>query len=59
MAKPSPKKHSTAASLPVADEDSARGRLLNAATRLFCKNGINATGIDAIINEAGTAKTTL
>ena len=25
----------------------------------FCKNGINATGIDAIINEAGTAKTTL
>jgi AcrR family transcriptional regulator len=33
--------------------------LLSAATRLFCKNGINATGIDAIINEAGTAKTTL
>ena len=41
------------------DEESARGRLLSAATRLFCKNGINATGIDAIINEAGTAKTTL
>src|SRR5438128_3481057 len=41
------------------DEESARGRLLTAATRLFCKNGINATGIDAIINEAGTAKTTL
>ena len=41
------------------DEESARERLLNAATRLFCKNGINATGIDAIINEAGTAKTTL
>ncbi|PWI22615.1 TetR family transcriptional regulator, partial [Kurthia sibirica] len=38
---------------------SARGRLLNAATHLFCKNGINATGIDAIIDEAGTAKTTL
>ena len=37
----------------------ARGRLLNAATHLFCKNGINATGIDAIIDEAGTAKTTL
>jgi len=32
---------------------------LSAATRLFCKDGINATGIDAIINEAGTAKTTL
>src|SRR5215475_14584760 len=42
-----------------ADDESARGRLLSAATRLFCKNGINATGIDAIIDEAGTAKTTL
>src|SRR4029079_19827452 len=41
------------------DEESARGRLLSAATHLFCKNGINSTGIDAIINEAGTAKTTL
>ena len=41
------------------DEESARGRLLSAATRLFCRYGINATGIDAIINEAGTAKTTL
>ncbi len=41
------------------DDESARGRLLNAATHLFCKNGINATGIDAIIDEAGTAKTTL
>ena len=41
------------------DEESARGRLLNAATRLFCRYGINATGIDAIIHEAGTAKTTL
>src|SRR3569833_1796593 len=39
--------------------ESARGRLLNASTHLFCKNGINATGIDAIIAEAGTAKTTL
>src|ERR1700744_4197142 len=41
------------------DDESARGRLLTAATHLFCKNGINATGIDAIIDEAGTAKTTL
>jgi AcrR family transcriptional regulator len=41
------------------DDESARGRLLSAATHLFCKNGINATGIDAIIGEAGTAKTTL
>jgi AcrR family transcriptional regulator len=41
------------------DDESAHGRLLSAATHLFCKNGINATGIDAIIDEAGTAKTTL
>jgi AcrR family transcriptional regulator len=41
------------------DDESARGRLLSAATRLFCKNGINATGVDAVISEAGTAKTTL
>src|ERR1700729_1826394 len=41
------------------DDESARGRLVGAASRLFCKNGINATGIDAIIHEAGTAKTTL
>jgi len=41
------------------DEESARGRLLSAATRLFCRYGINATGIDAIIHKAGTAKTTL
>src|ERR1700756_4488150 len=46
-------------SAPSGDEESARGRLLAAATHLFCKNGINATGIDAIIEEAGTAKTTL
>jgi AcrR family transcriptional regulator len=55
MARPvSKKKHFASA-----DDESARGRLLNAATHLFCKNGINATGIDAIIDEAGTAKTTL
>ncbi len=36
-----------------------RERLMKAATRLFCKHGINATGIDAIVSEAGTAKTTL
>ena len=59
MRKPASKKRSVAASLTAGDDESARGRLLSAATRLFCKNGINATGIDAIINEAGTAKTTL
>jgi AcrR family transcriptional regulator len=46
-------------SVAAGDDESARGRLLSAATHLFCKNGINATGIDAIIDEAGTAKTTL
>src|SRR5246127_3956954 len=52
-------KKKPAAAFAAGDDESARGRLLNAATRLFCKNGINATGIDAIIDEAGTAKTTL
>ena len=59
MAKSASKKKSTAAALAAGDDESARGRLLSAATHLFCKDGINATGIDAIINEAGTAKTTL
>jgi AcrR family transcriptional regulator len=59
MGKSPSRKSSVAVSLAGGDDESARGRLLSAATRLFCKNGINATGIDAIINEAGTAKTTL
>src|ERR1700747_3346667 len=53
------KKKAAAAHGAAGDDESARGRLLSAATHLFCKNGINATGIDAIIEEAGTAKTTL
>ena len=52
-------KRKAVAARAAGDEESARGRLLSAATHLFCKNGINATGIDAIIREAGTAKTTL
>jgi AcrR family transcriptional regulator len=60
MGKSSTAKKRVAAASPAAgDDESARGRLLSAATRLFCKNGINATGVDAIISEAGTAKTTL
>src|SRR6266481_3841974 len=55
----SSRKKNSAAAAPAGDDESARGRLLSAATHLFCKDGINATGIDAIINEAGTAKTTL
>jgi AcrR family transcriptional regulator len=58
MSKSSSAKRSVAVSA-AGDDESARGRLLGAATRLFCRYGINATGIDAIINEAGTAKTTL
>src|SRR3981189_933966 len=50
------KKNSRAAA---SDDESAHDRLLSAATHLFCKNGINATGIDAIIDEAGPPKTTL
>jgi AcrR family transcriptional regulator len=59
MGRSASKKKSAAAAHAAGDDESARGRLLNAATHLFCKNGINATGIDAIIDEAGTAKTTL
>ena len=59
MSKSVSKKKPVAAAHAAGDEESARGRLLSAATPLFCKNGINATGIDAINDEAGTAKTTL
>ncbi len=38
---------------------SPRDRLLEAATRLFCRYGINAVGVDTVVNEAGTAKATL
>jgi AcrR family transcriptional regulator len=57
--KSSPRKKSVASHVASGDEESAHSRLLSAATHLFCKDGINATGIDAIIEEAGTAKTTL
>jgi AcrR family transcriptional regulator len=59
MGRTSSKKRAASVGLADSDDESARGRLLSAATRLFCKNGINATGVDAIVNEAGTAKTTL
>src|SRR6266699_2595826 len=59
MGKSVSRKRIVAAPSAPADEESAHSRLLNAATHLFCKNGINATGIDAIIHEAGTAKSTL
>ncbi|WP_019629894.1 TetR/AcrR family transcriptional regulator [Actinomadura atramentaria] len=36
----------------------ARDRILDAADRLFYGNGINATGVDAVIEEAGVARMT-
>ena len=48
-----------AADVQVAKEASPRERLLVAATRLFCRYGINSVGVDAIVEAAGTAKTTL
>lgn len=38
---------------------SPQERLIEAATRLFCRYGINSVGVDAIVDAAGTAKTTL
>src|ERR1700752_910171 len=38
---------------------SPRGRLIAAATRLFCRYGVNSVGVDAIVEAADTAKTTL
>ena len=36
-----------------------RDRLIDSAKKLFCRYGINSVGVDAIIEQAGTAKTTL
>jgi AcrR family transcriptional regulator len=36
-----------------------RERLIEAASRLFCRFGINAVGVDLVVAEAGTAKATL
>ena len=36
-----------------------RERLIEAATRLFCRYGVNSVGVDAIVDSAATAKTTL
>ncbi|MEO9574258.1 MAG: TetR/AcrR family transcriptional regulator [Tateyamaria sp.] len=38
---------------------SARDRVVNAATELFCHHGFAATGVDTIASRAGTAKSTL
>ena len=36
-----------------------RERLIESALSLFCRYGINSVGVDAIVDAAGTAKTTL
>jgi AcrR family transcriptional regulator len=38
---------------------SPRDRLIQTATRLFCRYGVNSVGVDEIVAAAGTAKTTL
>jgi AcrR family transcriptional regulator len=48
--------------IPASDvrpDASPRERLIDAATKLFCRSGINSVGVDAIVAAAGTAKTTL
>jgi AcrR family transcriptional regulator len=44
---------------PADAAQSPRDRLIQAATRLFCRFGIHAVGVDTIVEAAGTAKTTL
>jgi AcrR family transcriptional regulator len=39
--------------------NTVRGRILQAAYELFCREGINAVGIDRIVAEAGVAKMSL
>ncbi len=38
---------------------SPRDRLIEAASRLFCRFGVNSVGVDEIVAAAATAKTTL
>lgn len=49
----------TAGQMRSKPDTTPRGRLITAATLLFCQRGINAVGVDAIVESAGTAKTTL
>lgn len=53
--KPVPSRSSSAG----AATDPARGRILDAATRLFYYHGINNTGVDKIIADANVAKMSL
>ena len=44
---------------PIQPRSAARERILEAATRLFLRDGFRAVGVDTIIAEAGVAKMTL
>jgi AcrR family transcriptional regulator len=44
---------------PASSRPAARERILEAATRLFLRDGFRAVGVDTIIAEAGVAKMTL
>jgi AcrR family transcriptional regulator len=44
---------------PAGAKKGPRDKLIEAAYTLFCQHGINAVGVDAIVEKAGTAKTTL
>ncbi len=46
-------------SLSHGEPRAARDRILAAASGLFCRHGFAATGIDTVIEKAGTAKATL
>jgi AcrR family transcriptional regulator len=44
---------------PAGAKQGPREKLIEAAYTLFCQHGITAVGVDAIVEKAGTAKTTL
>lgn len=50
---------SHAASPPPADSEEPRERILRTAYELFCRQGVRATGVDRIVDEAGVARMTL
>lgn len=52
-----PASHAEPASAPAIA--APRDRLIDAATELFCRYGVNSVGVDTIVEAAGTAKTTL
>jgi len=54
---PAPVSHAEQAGAPPVS--APRDRLIEAATALFCRYGVNSVGVDAIVEAAGTAKTTL